>query len=114
MTKDKPRTLKQNSSLWKWAEMMSDYFNRHDQSVQMVLEHAFDRDWDKDVFVRVLFCPILKHITDDGSTSKATTKEIIKTANAIIDNLNLKMSHIVGEQVPRWPDRHSLAQERKA
>lgn len=102
---DKPRSLKQNNALWKWDQMLVDYFNRHDQSIQFVLSQAVERTWNKEDVVRLLFKPILKHITEDGSTSKATTKEIIKAADVLIDHLSIKIAPHTGEPIPRWPDR---------
>ena len=98
------RTAKQNSSMWLWAEMLADQFNKENLTVQLVLAHAVERMWDKEAVISLLFKPILEQVTGDKSTSKADTKDIIKTADILADHLAIKM----GVNVP-WPDR--LTQE---
>jgi hypothetical protein len=99
----KPRSLKQNSSLWKWDKMMVEYLNKHDQSIQFVLSHAVERMWQDEDVVRLLFKPILKHITGDGSTKKATTTEIIKAYEVLADHLSMKIASVTGHPIPAWP-----------
>jgi len=108
MKSEKPRTLKQNKSLWKWGEMLANEFTEKGMSVQFVLSHAVERQWDKDTVVKLLIKPILKEIAGHDSTSAASTTQLIKTADILADHLAQKM----GVYLP-WPDRHSLAQERK-
>ena len=102
------RTEKQNRSMWKWGELLAEEFTNKGMSVQFVLSHAVERQWDKDTVVRLLIKPILKEIAGHESTSKASTTELIQTADVLADHLSQKM----GVYLP-WPDRHSLAQERR-
>lgn len=109
----KPRTLKQNSSLWKWDKMMCDYFNRNNMPIQWVLKHTFERRWVYDDFVNLMVKPTLKEWKGIESTRDASTKDLIIVCDSLIDNLTIHAANKTPERIPPWPDRHSLSQERK-
>ena len=103
------RTDKQNRSLHKFCEMVSKELNDRGLTVQKALSsYKVELDWNQRREKENIWRPSQEALTAKESTTDADTVEYIE----IYEHINRWLSQ-QGVHVP-WPDRHSMAQERKA
>jgi hypothetical protein len=94
------RTSLQNRALHKYLTLLSAALNDGGYSVQTVLSHAVDRDWDLNTAKGALWRPLQNIICDVESTAEAERKDYVD----VFEVLNRFMGAKFGVHVP-WPER---------
>lgn len=92
---DKQRTLRQNSSLHKYFEMLSDELNSAGLDVKKTLEYSVSIPWTPTSIKEILYRPIMIAITGKESTTELETKDL----NLIYDTINRYLSEQFGLHV---------------
>tara|TARA_R110001632_G_scaffold221221_1_gene351586 strand:- start:1001 stop:1462 length:462 start_codon:yes stop_codon:yes gene_type:complete len=94
----KQRSLKQNSALHVWCQLMADELNAAGYGMEKVLEHKASIDWTMTGVKEHLWKPVQEAMTGKDSTSKAHKVEYIK----VFETLNRHFGDKMGIHVP-WP-----------
>lgn len=96
----KTRTSLQNRALHKYLSLLAEALNEAGYSVQSVLSHAVDREWDLNTAKGQLWRPLQELICEKESTADADTKDYSK----VYEVLNRFMGEKFGVHVP-WPEK---------
>ena len=76
MTEVKTRTLKQNRSIHKYFEMLSQSLNDSGLDIRRTLKQDFEIPWSALAVKELIFKPLLKAHTGKDSTTKMSSKEL--------------------------------------
>lgn len=99
----KTRTLRQNNSLHKYFEMLSDELNGAGLDVKKTLEHSVSIPWTPTSIKEILYRPIMLAMTGKESTTELETKDL----GLIYDTINRYLSEQFGLHV-EFPSEDSL------
>jgi|SRR5210317_1888769 len=83
MRHDDTRSLKQNNSLHSFCSDLAQQLNDSHIQPQHFFKTGFNILWTMDMVKENIFKPIMKAITKNGKTSKASKKDIIETYEVI-------------------------------
>ena len=83
----KGRTSLQNRALHKYCDLVAKELKAKNLTVQEVLSHGIERDFDMDTVKAVLWKPLQKAVTGEEKTSKATTKFYAKVYHYLSHHL---------------------------
>lgn len=100
---DKPRTLKQNSSLHKFCEILADELNSAGYDVSKTLKQDVEVPWTMILIKELIFKKIMTAMYGYKSTTELKTGEVSKVAEVIIRHVGEKFG------IPLdWPSIESL------
>jgi hypothetical protein len=99
----KQRTIKQNSALHKFFELLSVELNESGYDVRTTLKQDFEIPWTPALIKELLWRPVQKAMLRKRSTTKLTTQDIDK----IYDVLNRHLGEKLGIYVP-FPSEEEL------
>lgn len=100
--KGKQRSLKQNSALHVWAQLMANALNDAGLSMEVILSHKTSIDWTMYGVKEHIWKPAQEAMTGNESTSTAEKVDYIK----VYEVLNRHFSENHGIHVP-WPVRET-------
>lgn len=92
----KLRTLRQNNSLHRYFEMLSDELNGAGLDMRKTLKPTIEIPWNKETVKEYLFKPIMKAQINKESTTEMTTKEV----DQVIETLNRHLGEKFGLHIP--------------
>ena len=91
------RTLKQNSALHLWFNLLAKELNDSGYTVQLVLKEKVDLDWDGDKVKELLWRPSQKAILKKKSTTELRK---IEDMDKVWEHLNRHLGQKFGVHVP--------------
>lgn len=83
MSEEKRRTLKQNKSLHKWLELLSQSLNDSGLTIEKTLTGKVEIPWSASTVKDILFRQVMKAQTGKDSTTQLSTKEL----NQVVETL---------------------------
>jgi len=95
------RTIRQNSAIHLWCEMIATTLNNENMVIQEVIK--INTKWNMIKVKEMLFKPVVKKLYTKDSTTKLNTNEF----ELIIDTLCRYMAH-KGITLPEFPNRDRL------
>jgi hypothetical protein len=90
----KPRTIKQNKSLWKWFGDLAEVLNEAGLDQRVVLKPSIQIEWNKQAIHDHLWCPVQEAYIKEHSTTKLTTKDLNKIYEFLSRHLGEKFGVI--------------------
>lgn len=93
---DKPRTPKQNNSLWLYAQLLGDELNDNGWDMRKTLKSSIDIPWTKKSIVDFIWRPVQETMFGTDSTRKLTTKELQQVWEVVSRHLGEKCGVHVG------------------
>ena len=100
MRSDDVRTLKQNNSLHAYCQDLADVFNDCGVESKAFFRESWTIIWTKDMVKENIIKPVLKAITGNSETSRASKKDLIK----VYDVINNQLIESLGISV-EWKSR---------
>ena len=94
----KQRSLKQNSALHVWCQLMADELNSAGLGMEKVLEHKASIDWTMAGVKEHLWKPVQEAMTGKDSTTEVGKVDYVK----VYETLNRHFGDKMGIHVP-WP-----------
>jgi hypothetical protein len=102
------RTLKQNSSLHKWCELLAEFLDSSGQDMRELITIPIRPN--KDNVKTEIIHPVMKAINPDvTSTADLSTKEIME----IYETLVRAFADKKGWTVPAWPSEQSMSESQR-
>jgi hypothetical protein len=101
------RTIRQNSALHKFYELLSVELNESGYDIRTTLKEDFEIPWTPALIKELLWRPLQKAMLRKRSTTRLTTKEIDK----IYDVLNRHLGEKLGVYVA-FPSEEELNRDR--
>jgi hypothetical protein len=95
----KSRTSLQNRALHKYCDLVAKELKAKNLTVQEVLSHGIERDFNMETVKAVLWKPLQKAVTGEEKTSKATTKYYAKVYKYLSHHLSLNFGITTA-----WPE----------
>lgn len=83
----RPRTIKQNSTLHLWLTHIADELNDHGLDMQVVLAKRHGIMWTPEAVKECLFKVLAKAMFNKDSTTQLSTKEFTQVTNMLRDVL---------------------------
>lgn len=95
----KPRTGKQNNSLWLFCRLLAEELNKHGITFQEFFKEGYQVPWSKDIVKENIWNPMQRAVAGETSSADLTTIEV----QQIYEHINSKAAD-AGIHVP-WPVR---------
>ena len=93
----KLRTIKQNSALHVWFNMISDHLNANHMYVSNVIK--LETEWTPDTVKELLYKPVQKSLINKPSTTEATTVD----QSVIVEALHRAFAMSTKTNLPEFP-----------
>lgn len=104
--KPKKRTQSQNNALHLFFKFLADELNNSGQTVQMVLKHKMEIDWNTRLIKELLWRPAQIAILDKDSTTELSK---IGEIEQIYDHLARHLAEKCKVIIPPWPNDPDIA-----